>query len=96
MCVINATAPSRRTEVPGSLRFFAMEELEGNHYVVWKEVLDSIRTGATTQPGQQRDGDNEKGDRIHRYPGDENDAPSQSCGSLSLGAGRRGQSVVFP
>jgi hypothetical protein len=64
-----------RTEVPGSLRFFAMEELEGNHYVVWKEVLESIHTGAMIQPGQQRDGDNEKGDRIHRHPGDENDDP---------------------
>jgi hypothetical protein len=41
-----------RTEVPGSLRFFAVEELEGNHCVVWKEVLESIHTCAMIQPSQ--------------------------------------------
>jgi|SRR5581483_7195821 len=36
-----------RTDVPGSLRFFAVEELGENHYPAWEQVLHSVRTGAT-------------------------------------------------
>jgi hypothetical protein len=35
-----------RTGVPGSLRFFAIEELGENHYPAWENVLHSIKTGA--------------------------------------------------
>src|ERR1039457_952974 len=35
-----------RTDVPGSLRFFAIEELGENHYPAWEKVLYSVRTGA--------------------------------------------------
>lgn len=34
-----------RTDVHGSLRYFAMEELGGNHYRAWERVLDSLETG---------------------------------------------------
>jgi hypothetical protein len=36
-----------RTDVPGSLRFFAIEELGENHYPAWEKVLHSVNTGAT-------------------------------------------------
>jgi hypothetical protein len=35
-----------RTDVPGSLRFFAIEELGENHYPAWEKVLYSVNTGA--------------------------------------------------
>jgi len=35
-----------RTGVPGSLRFFAIEELGENHYPAWEKVLHSVKTGA--------------------------------------------------
>jgi len=35
-----------RTDVPGSLRFFVIEELGENHYPAWEKVLYSVRTGA--------------------------------------------------
>ena len=34
-----------RTDVPGSLRFFVMEELGGNHYAAWEKLLYSVQTG---------------------------------------------------
>ena len=34
------------TDVPGSLRFFAIEELGENHYPAWEKVLHSVQTGA--------------------------------------------------
>src|ERR1700686_801721 len=34
------------TDVPGSLRFFAIEELGENHYPAWEKVLHSVETGA--------------------------------------------------
>jgi len=34
------------TDVPGSLRFFAIEELGENHYPAWEKVLYSLQTGA--------------------------------------------------
>jgi hypothetical protein len=34
------------TDAPGSLRFFAIEELGENHYSAWEKVLHSVRTGA--------------------------------------------------
>ena len=36
-----------RTDVPGSLRYFAIEELGENHYPAWEKVLYSVKTGAT-------------------------------------------------
>lgn len=35
-----------RTDVPGSLRYFAIEELGENHYPAWEKVLHSVETGA--------------------------------------------------
>lgn len=35
-----------RTDIPGSLRFFAIEELGENHYPAWEKVLHSVKTGA--------------------------------------------------
>jgi hypothetical protein len=35
-----------RTDVPGSLRFFAIEELGENHYPAWEKVLYSVQSGA--------------------------------------------------
>ena len=35
-----------RTDVPGSLRYFAIEELGENHYSAWEKVLHSVETGA--------------------------------------------------
>ena len=35
-----------RSDVPGSLRYFAIEELGENHYPAWEKVLYSVRTGA--------------------------------------------------
>lgn len=35
-----------RSDVPGSLRFFAIEELGENHYPAWEKVLHSVQTGA--------------------------------------------------
>jgi hypothetical protein len=35
-----------RTDVPGSLRYFAIEELGENHYPAWERVLHSVETGA--------------------------------------------------
>jgi hypothetical protein len=35
-----------RTDVAGSLRFFAIEELGENHYPAWEKVLHSVKTGA--------------------------------------------------
>jgi hypothetical protein len=35
-----------RTDVPGSLRFFAIEELGENHYSAWEKMLYSVNTGA--------------------------------------------------
>lgn len=35
-----------RTDVPGSLRYFAIEELGENHYPAWEKVLRSVETGA--------------------------------------------------
>lgn len=35
-----------RSDVPGSLRFFAIEELGGNHYSAWEKMLHSLKTGA--------------------------------------------------
>ena len=35
-----------RTDVPGSLRYFAVEELGENHYPAWEKVLHSVETGA--------------------------------------------------
>ena len=35
-----------RSDVPGSLRSFAIEELGENHYPAWEKVLYSIQTGA--------------------------------------------------
>jgi hypothetical protein len=35
-----------RTDVPGSLRYFAIEELGENHYPAWDRVLHSVETGA--------------------------------------------------
>lgn len=35
-----------RTDVPGSLRFFAIEELGENHYPAWEKALYSVQTGA--------------------------------------------------
>jgi hypothetical protein len=34
-----------RTDVPGSLRYFAIEELGENHYPAWEKVLHSVKTG---------------------------------------------------
>jgi hypothetical protein len=34
-----------RTDVPGSLRYFAIEELGENHYTAWEQVLHSVTTG---------------------------------------------------
>jgi hypothetical protein len=34
------------TDVPGSLRYFAIEELGENHYPAWERVLHSVETGA--------------------------------------------------
>ena len=34
-----------RTDVPGSLRYFAIEELGENHYPAWEKVLHSVETG---------------------------------------------------
>jgi hypothetical protein len=34
-----------RTDVPGSLRYFAIEELGENHYPAWEQVLHSVKTG---------------------------------------------------
>ncbi len=34
------------TDVPGSLRFFVIEELGENHYPAWEKVLYSVQTGA--------------------------------------------------
>lgn len=36
-----------RTDVPGSLRFFAIEELGENHYPAWEKLLDSVKSGTT-------------------------------------------------
>jgi hypothetical protein len=36
-----------RTDVPGSLRYLAIEELGENHYPAWEKVLYSVKTGAT-------------------------------------------------
>jgi hypothetical protein len=33
------------TDVPGSLRFFAIEELGENHYPAWEKLLHSVQTG---------------------------------------------------
>jgi hypothetical protein len=35
-----------RTDIPGSLSFFAIEELGENHYPAWEKVLHSVKTGA--------------------------------------------------
>ena len=35
-----------RTDVPGSLRYFAVEEVGENHYSAWEKVLHSVETGA--------------------------------------------------
>jgi hypothetical protein len=35
-----------RTDVSGSLRYFAIEELGENHYPAWERVLHSVETGA--------------------------------------------------
>ena len=35
-----------RTDVPGSLRFIAVEELGENHYPAWEKLLYSLNTGA--------------------------------------------------
>jgi len=35
-----------RTDVPGSLRFFAIEELGENHYPAWEKLLYSLKSGA--------------------------------------------------
>jgi spermidine synthase len=35
-----------RTDVPGSLRFFAIEELGENHYPAWEKILYSLKSGA--------------------------------------------------
>jgi len=35
-----------QTGIPGSLRFFAIEELGENHYPAWEKVLHSVKTGA--------------------------------------------------
>ena len=35
-----------RTDVPGSLRFYAIEELGENHYPAWEQLLYSVKTGA--------------------------------------------------
>ena len=39
-------AATLRTDAPGSLRFFAIEELGGNHYAAWEKMLYSVKTGA--------------------------------------------------
>lgn len=36
-----------RSDVPGSLRFFAIEELGENHYPAWEKVLHSVKSGST-------------------------------------------------
>ncbi len=36
-----------RTDAPGSLRFFAIEELGENHYPAWEQLLYSVKSGAT-------------------------------------------------
>jgi hypothetical protein len=35
-----------RSDAPGSLRYFAIEELGENHYPAWEKVLHSVKTGA--------------------------------------------------
>jgi hypothetical protein len=35
-----------RTDVPGSLRYFTIEEFGENHYPAWEKVLHSVETGA--------------------------------------------------
>jgi hypothetical protein len=35
-----------RTDVPGTLRFFAIEELGENHYPAWEQLLYSVKSGA--------------------------------------------------
>ena len=61
-----------RSEVPGSLRVFAVKELGRDHYVAREAVLRSIQTGPVMQQG---DGYNKKGGKIHLQPNDENDDP---------------------
>ena len=36
-----------QTDAPGSLRFFAIEELGENHYPAWEKILHSVKSGAT-------------------------------------------------
>ena len=43
---LTALGATLRTDVPGSLRFFAIEELGENHYPAWEKVLYSVKTGA--------------------------------------------------
>ncbi len=43
---LTALGDTLRTGVPGSLRFFAIEELGENHYPAWEKVLHSVKTGA--------------------------------------------------
>jgi O-methyltransferase domain/Dimerisation domain len=43
---LTALGATLRSDVPGSLRFFAIEELGENHYPAWEKVLHSVQTGA--------------------------------------------------
>lgn len=44
--ILTALGATLRTDVPGSLRYFAIEELGENHYPAWEKVLHSVETGA--------------------------------------------------
>ena len=43
---ITPVGATLRTDVPGSLRHFAIEELGENHYPAWEQVLYSVKSGA--------------------------------------------------